>query len=77
MSSSTRGDSAKKRLQYYPFNSNWIVKQEFNWQNNHFIEANRSFSQFMLFNISSDSQEDKNKSLYIFGPAFHKQLELH
>ena len=64
----------QEHLPYFPFNSNWIEKQKFNWQNNIQIVANRRFEQFILLNMSSDPLEDKNKSIYIHGEKFKHLL---
>jgi len=57
-------------LNYYPFVGNWITKQKYNWQHNIEIQCNKSRDQFIILNQSIDSNEDKNKSIYIHGPNF-------
>lgn len=47
-------DKGEEYINYYPFNSSWITKQKFNWQNNIHIEANRHFDQFITLNDSID-----------------------
>lgn len=63
-------------MPYYPFNSNWIVRQKFNWQINFDIRCNKSADQFILLNSSVDPLEDKNKSVYVHGPKFREYLKM-
>lgn len=61
---------------FYPFNSNYILKQIFNWEFNTTIQFNRKYDMFILHNQSFDSLEDKNKVIYVHGSRFKHFLRI-
>ena len=63
-------------LNYYPFDSNWILKQRFNWEINTQIASSRKFDQIALLNQSVDREECNQTIYYVHGPKYKDLINI-
>ena len=65
------GGQHEQRINFFLFDSNWIVKDYFNWENNISLSTNRNFSQVALINQPSAGAIGKClPSFYLNGVKF-------
>lgn len=69
-------ESSAGYLNYYPFDSSWILKQKFNWEINTQIASSRKFDQIALLNQPVDREEYNQTVYYVHGTKYRELINI-